>query len=131
MFSESPRCWNRLPRINLGPRHVSLPHPATACGLIRFSRGFISTFENCVVQIRRVSFARVEFYADALVGKIDNHVEHTAYSHEHRTQLTQAFVAIFAFGRDLDCLNNRVVSALEIEWTARLAFVSLRGICHQ
>src|SRR5438128_8246627 len=35
MFSEPARHRHRLPRINLGPRHVSLPDPATAGGLNR------------------------------------------------------------------------------------------------
>ena len=35
MFSNSPRHRNRLPRINLGTGHVSLPHPATAGGVTR------------------------------------------------------------------------------------------------
>src|SRR5882724_2956614 len=34
MFSESARDQHRLPRVNLGPRHVSLPHPATASDII-------------------------------------------------------------------------------------------------
>src|SRR5438552_11613295 len=34
MFSEASRRWNRLPRINLGPGHISLPDPAAAKGAV-------------------------------------------------------------------------------------------------
>jgi len=76
-------------------------------------------------------FARVEFYHHSFVGKIDNDIEHAGNIHQNRTQFAHTGVAIFAFGRDLDCLSNRMIGPFEIKRAARLAFARSGGICHQ
>jgi len=75
------------------------------------------------VQIGRVRLARVEFNNHFFVLKIDRHVLHAVYFHQHGSQLSHAFVAIFARGRNFDCLHDRVVGALRITRIAWFQFV--------
>jgi hypothetical protein len=82
------------------------------------------------VQIGRVRFARVELHDHAFIRKIDNDIEYSRYFHEHWPEFADAFVAIFALGRDLDGLNDRVVGAFGIERVARFGLVGTCGV-HQ
>jgi hypothetical protein len=77
-----------------------------------------------------MNFAGVEFHDYPLVRKIDNNVEDPGNFHQDRSQLAHAFVAIFAFGRDLDLFDNRVIGPLRIKRIARLRFVWSRRV-HQ
>src|SRR5438309_1030626 len=78
-FARSDR--NRLSRINLGSRDISLPDPAAAGDLIRFRRGFVAAFQNRVVEVGRVRFARIEFNDDPFALQIDGHILDTADFH--------------------------------------------------
>jgi len=78
------------------------------------------------VQVRRVNFPCIEFHHDSFVGKIDNDVEHPGNFHQHRAQLTHACIAILAFGRNLDRLDDRVISSFRIK---RVAWFGLVGVC--
>ena len=61
-------------------------------------------------------FARVIGNDDPLVLKIDSDIFHTVDFHQERAQSPQTFMTIFAVGRDLDLVENRVVSALMKKW---------------
>jgi hypothetical protein len=61
-------------------------------------------------------FARVIGDNDPLVFKIDSDIFHTVDFHQERAQSPQAFMTIFAVGRDLDLVENRVVGALMKKW---------------
>src|ERR1700730_18471442 len=130
MFSGSSSGWNRLPRINLGPRHFPLPDSTTTGRLIRHWRRFITAFENRVVQIRSVRLAGIEphYYAGFL--RIDFHRAHALDFQQRLAQSTHAFLAIVAFSRDLDGFDDGVISALRIKWIARFGFVR-SGWVHQ
>ena len=65
-------------------------------------------------------FAGIECDDDALVPEIDFHTLHTFDFHEWSTQLSHAFVAIFAFGCDLDRFQDRMIGPLGIEGIARI-----------
>ena len=75
------------------------------------------------MQIGRVRFACIEFYDNALALKIDSHVSHAVYFHEHGSQFPHAHIAIFAFGRNLDRLQNGMIRALGSKRIARVGFV--------
>src|SRR6266404_5315776 len=137
MFSGSPRHRHRLPRINLGSRHIPLPHPAATeslkCGRAlasrvradgrirdteaaptlqspRKRRWFVAAFQNRVVQIGRVNLARIEPHCYPLSFRIGNDVAHTFYSQERLAQLAHAFVAIFSLGCYLNCFYDRLIT---------------------
>src|SRR4249919_929337 len=97
MFSGSARDRHRLPRINLGTRHVSLPD-AAAAGCVnvggtlvsRLSRHwgrspfsichwprFITALQDCVMQIWRMRFPWIERDDHALVREIDFYFLHS------------------------------------------------------
>lgn len=80
------------------------------------------------MQIGRVCFARVKCNDDALVAKIDFHIAYAVDFHERWAQPPHAFVAILAFGCDLDFFDNGVIGPLWIERVARFGFVWSRGI---
>jgi len=93
---------------------------------IRHGGGFIAAFQNRVVQVRRVNFARVEFHGHTLVGEINNDVEHPGNFHQHRAQLAHACIAILSFGRNLDRLDDCVIGPLRIK---RIAWFGLVWAC--
>src|SRR5436189_1608766 len=68
-------------------------------------------------------FARVEGNDDALVFRIDRNVLNAIDLHQHRTQSSNARVAILAVGRDLDLLQNRMIGALRKKGISRFGFV--------
>jgi hypothetical protein len=100
------------------------------CLLIRLRRGFVAAFQNRVVQIGRVRFARVERDDDAFTREIDGDIAHAVNFHQHRAQFSYARIAIFAFSCDLDCFENGVIGPFGIERVARFGFVWSRGIHH-
>ena len=75
------------------------------------------------MQIGRVRFARVERNNDALVTEIDLHVADAVDPLERGTQFSDAFVAIFAFSRDLDRFENVVIGTLGTKWVAWVGIV--------
>jgi hypothetical protein len=68
-------------------------------------------------------FSRDEFHDHAFVREIDNHVENALNFHQDRPQFSHARVTIFAFGRDLDRFNDRVIGPPGIERITRFRFV--------
>jgi len=98
--------------------------------LIRHRRGFVAAFQNRVVQVWSVGFARVECDDEAFTRKIDGDIAHAVNFHQHRAQFSYALIAIFAFSCALDFFDNGVIGAFWIERVARLGFVWSRGIHH-
>jgi len=107
-----------------------LSDPAAAGGLVSDGRRFVAAFQNRVVQIGHVNLARIKFHGHALVGKIHSHILDARYFHQHGTQFTDVFVAILAFGRGLNRLDDGIIGALRIKRIARFWFVRSRRI-HQ
>ena len=75
------------------------------------------------MQIGRVRFAGVEFNNHPFARKIDSHILHAVYFHQHGTKLSHAFVAIFPLSRNFDRLDDRVVGALGIMRIAWFRFI--------
>jgi len=98
--------------------------------LICHRRGFITAFQNRIVQIGRVNFARVEFHDYSLVGKIDNDIEDARHFHQHWPQSAHAGIAIFTFGCDLDRFDNGVIGPFRVKWIAWFGFVWASRVHH-
>ena len=73
-------------------------------------------------------FAGIECDEDAVVPEIDFHIPHAFDFHEWCAQLSHTFVAIFAFGSDLDRFQNRVIRTLGIKRVARVGIVGSCGV---
>ena len=73
-------------------------------------------------------FPRVEFHTYAVARKIDVDVENARDLYQQRPQFPNACIAIFAFGCDVDCLDNRVIGSFGIKRIARLSFVWSRRV---
>ena len=71
-------------------------------------------------------FPGIECDEDAVVPEIDFHIPHAFDFHERCAQLSHTFVAIFAFGSDLDRFQNRVIGTFG---TKRIARVGIVGSC--
>ena len=65
-------------------------------------RRFIAALQDCIVQIWRVRFARIECYDYALVRKIESYVLHSRNVLQHRSQFAHALIAIFTFSGNLN-----------------------------
>src|SRR5207244_6525769 len=73
-------------------------------------------------------FSRIKCHNDPLMLEIDFYVFHSGNFLEHRSQLAHAFITIFAFGCDFDCLQDSVVGAFRekrigwigISWSRRV-----------
>src|SRR5262249_31201610 len=141
MFPGSTRDRHRLPRTDLGTGHVSLPHAAAAGGvnfcsvapratlsavrdrrysLVCDRRWLISAFQDCVVQIGWMRFARIERDDYAFVRKIDFYVFHPRNVLQARSQFPHALIAIFTFRGDLDRFQNSVVEPFRSKWIGRI-----------
>ena len=68
-------------------------------------------------------FARIECYDDTLMFEVDFYVTNSINFHERPAQLSHAFVAIFAFGCDLDRFQDRVIGPLGIKRVTRVGIV--------
>jgi hypothetical protein len=68
-------------------------------------------------------FARVKSHHDARSLRVDRHVAHAFHFQKRLAQLSHAFFAILAFGRDLDCFENGVIGAFGIKRVARFGIV--------
>ena len=80
------------------------------------------------MKLRRMCFACIKRDDDALMPEINFHVLHAFDFHEWRAQLSHAFVAIFAFGCDLDRFQNRVIGTFGIKRIARVWIVWPCGV---
>ncbi len=80
------------------------------------------------MEIGRMRLAGIECDNDALVPEIDFHIPHAFDFHERCTQLSHAFVAIFAFGSYLDRFQNRVIGTFGTKWIARVGIVGSCGV---
>ena len=75
------------------------------------------------MEIGGVRFAGVECHDDALMFEVDFYVTDSINFHERSAELSYAFVAIFAFGCDLDRFQDRVIGSLGIKRVARVGIV--------
>ena len=69
---------------------------------IRYRPRFIPAFQDCVVKVRRVRFARIERNDHALVLEIHFYIVHAFNFHERTAQLSQGLMVTLAFGGDFD-----------------------------
>src|SRR6516162_6216875 len=83
---------------------------------IRNGRRFVATVQNCVMQIGRMRFARVERNDHALVREVDFYILHAGDVRQHRSQFAHTFIAIFTFRGDLDRFQNSLVGAFRKKW---------------
>jgi len=74
-------------------------------------RRFIAALQDCVMQIWRMCFARIERDNHALVLEIDFYVLHPGNVLQHRSQFAHALIAIFTFSGDFDRFQNSVVGS--------------------
>ena len=81
---------------------------------------FITALQDCVMQIWRMRFARIECDDHALVREIDFYVLNSGNGLQHRSQFAHAFIAIFTFSGDFDRFQNRVVGAFREKWIGRI-----------
>ena len=68
------------------------------------------------MQIRWMNFARIVGDDYPLVFNIDTHVLDAIDLHQQRAKTAKAFLAIFAIGRDLDLIEDRVIGAPVKKW---------------
>ena len=68
-------------------------------------------------------FARIECDNDALTPGIDLHILYAINFAERLAQFPHTLVAIFAFGRDYNLLNDFVIGALRIKRIGRVRVV--------
>jgi hypothetical protein len=75
------------------------------------------------MQIGCMRLARIERDDHALALKIDIHVLHAVNLHQWSAQFAYAFVAVLAFGCDLDRFQNRMIGVFGIVRIARIRVV--------
>src|ERR1043166_4502694 len=100
---------------------------------VRLRGGFVAALQDRVVKIGCVGLTRVEGDDDALALKIDSDIFDADDFHQRRAQSADAFVAIFAFRRDLDRFEDGVIGAfgilrvlwLELAWSRWVHQLSL------
>jgi len=68
-------------------------------------------------------FARVKRDDDALMLEIGLYVFHSSNFLQHGSELAHAFIAIFAFGRDLDGFQDGVIGAFREKRICRVRIV--------
>jgi len=85
-------------------------------------RRFIAAFQDCVVQIGRMRFARIEGDNHALRRDIDCYVLNCGNVLQHWSQFVHAFIAIFTLSGDFDRFQNRVVCAFRKKRIGRIGF---------
>jgi hypothetical protein len=72
------------------------------------------------MQVGRVRFARIEGDDDAFSWEIDFYILNPVYLHERCAQLSHAFIAILALGRDFYRFQNGMIGAFGIKRVARV-----------
>jgi hypothetical protein len=96
--------------------------------LVHRRRRFIAAFQNGVVQIRRMRLARVKRHDDALPFEIDFHIANSVYFHKRAAQPAHAFIAIFAFRRNFDRFQNRMIAMFGEKRAGRVGIVRSGGV---
>ena len=104
--------------INFGAHKSDAPYQNAP--LIRDWRRLIAAFQNCIVQIGWMRFARIERDNHTLALDMDFYVLHPGNVLQHRSQFAHAFIAIFTFSGDFDRFQNRVVGAFREKWIGRI-----------
>src|SRR5438552_1581233 len=87
--------------------------------LVRHGRGLVAAFQDGIVQIRRMRFARVEGHDNPRSIRIDFYIADSLNIQKGLAELSRAFITILAFRRDFDRLQNRMIGALVKKRTAR------------
>ena len=83
-------------------------------------RRFIAALQDCVMQLWRMRFARIECDNHALVREIGFYVLNSGNVLQHWSQFAHAFIAIFTFSGDFDGFQNSVVGAIREKWIGRI-----------
>ena len=96
--------------------------------LIGYRRRFVAALQDCIMQIGRVSFARVEREDHALALEIDFHVLHSGNLLQHWSQSAHALIAIFPFSCDFDRFQDGVAAALPKKWIGRIGISRSCGV---
>ena len=93
--------------------------------------GLVAALQNGVVQIRRMRFPGVKGNNYAFASGIDCHVAYSRNFHERLSQFANAFVAIFAFGRDCNSFEHRLVGVLQVMWVGRIEMMRIKRLNHR
>jgi len=80
------------------------------------------------VKIGRMRPTRVKRDDDTLMLQIDFYILHASNSFQHGSQLAHTIIAIFAFGGDLDRLQDGVIGPLRSEWVGWVRIVWSCGV---
>lgn len=83
------------------------------------------------MQIGRMRFPRIKCHDYSFPLGIDSHIAHTWNSHERRAQLSHAFIAILAFGRNHNSLQNRLVRILQVVRIRRIEVMRIKWFDHR
>jgi len=92
---------------------------------IRDRRRFVTAGQDRVVQIGRVGFSGIKCYDHSLTLCIYPDIAHSRDAHERSSQFADAFIAIFAFCRDRDSLQYRLVCTLQV---VRISWIEMMWI---
>ena len=116
---------DRLPRINLGTRRVPLPHAAAAGSRksVGERSGFVTAFQNRVVQVGGIRFTCVKGDDHALAARIDLHILNPGDFGKPFPQFAHTLVAIFSFRGDDDFLKHFNVGVSRTERTGGIGIV--------
>ena len=93
--------------------------------VIRERRRFVTAAQNRVVQIGWVGFSGIKRYDDSFTLCTYPDVAHSRDAHERSSQFADAFIAIFAFCRDRDSLQYRLVCTLQV---VRISWIEMMWI---
>ena len=96
--------------------------------IIRERRWLVAALQDRVMQIGRVSLARIEGDDDVLAEDIDHHILHAANFYERWSQPSHALITILAFRRNFYRFQNGMIGVFRIEWIARFGVVWSLGI---
>ncbi len=77
------------------------------------------------MQIGWMRFARIERDDHALTLEIDFYIFHAGNVLQHRSQFAHTLIAIFAFSRDFDRFQDRVIAAFREKWIGRIGISSV------
>ena len=102
--------------------------PYQTAPLIGHRRRFIAALQDCIMQIGRMRFARVEREDQALALEVHFHILHSGNPLQHRSQFAHALIAIFPFSRDFDRFQNGIVATLPKKWIGRIGISRSRGV---
>jgi hypothetical protein len=98
---------------------------------VRERGGLVTALQNGVVQIGCMRFPGVKRNDYAFASGIDCHIAYSRNVHQRLSQFANAFVAVFAFGRDCNSFEDRPVCVLQIMWVGRIEMMRIERLNHR